>query len=86
MTRPSRGPGRKVIVTRAAPAEARDAETRRPGAPASGEEQRRGAFEAPPRRNPLVAAVMQRKAGTHRKPHKALRRALRSRGEEPGQD
>ena len=30
-------------------------------------------------RNPLVAPSLQRKAGAHRKPHKALRRAMRSR-------
>ena len=30
-------------------------------------------------RNPLVAPSLQRKAGAHRKPHKALRRAARSR-------
>lgn len=33
-------------------------------------------------RNPLVAPSLQRKAGAHRKPHKALRRAMRSRRSE----
>ena len=43
-----------------------------------------GPFSAPPKRNPLVAAAILRKAGSHRKPHKALRRAAKSRKDEAG--
>ncbi|WP_028312001.1 hypothetical protein [Derxia gummosa] len=72
--KPTRRAGMRPAADRSAPADApaRDAD---PAAP-------RGAFTAPPKRNPLVAAALLRKAGAHRKSHKALRRGRRSRGED----